>query len=75
MTATDEERLPVGYRFTMPGLGHCEITLNEVQTAEEFTQDITPRFDYLVRCGPDRIKKLMTHELITDAMGVQEGWV
>lgn len=69
------DRLPVGYRFTLPGFGHCEITGHAVQTPEQFIQDIRPQFDYVVRCGPHRVKKLMTHEIITDACGVQEGWV
>ena len=70
-----DERLPVGYRFTNPFLGHCEITGHATQTPEEFLRDIKPRFDYAVRCGPERVKKLMTHEFVVDAAGVQEGWV
>lgn len=64
---TNQDQLPVGYKFTVPGFGHCEITAHRAQTPDEFISDITPPMDYLVRVGPDRAPKLMTHEFITDA--------
>jgi hypothetical protein len=71
-----EERLPVGYRFTMPHYGHCEITGHVGQSYDEFIRDIKPLpFDYVVRCGPDRLKKLMTHEFIADTTVTRPGWI
>lgn len=74
-TPNAADRLPIGYRFTMLGFGHCEITSHATQTPEQFMRDELPPVDYLVRCGPERVKKIMTHECVTEAMGVQEGWV
>lgn len=67
--------LPIGYRFTMPGYGPCEIVdWLMVRDPEQSGFDPSPQFDYGVAYGPEQAWKRMTHAFIAGVDGVQEGW-
>lgn len=64
-------RFLTGSRFTLPGRqGIWTITQLATQTFEESTQDRAPQFDYVMR-NEQREKVYVTHELLTDAVGVR----
>lgn len=62
---TEHELLPVGYRFNALGFGDCEITgYTEPSWVSVIRNEPAPP-EYIVRCGDD-LKRLMTHEFVTD---------
>jgi len=70
-TPWQHQRFPAGARFTIPGRpGIWTITQHAEQSFEELTQDRAPQFDYAMR-NEQRQKIYVTHEFLTDAVGVR----